>query len=176
MKKVVRLTESDLVRLVKKVLMEQPPITLPRVLPRFDVAKGIKSTPRQGFRQPQDADTPNDTECFEVNVKKIFNYCNSKKSQFTPDDESKKIAKKLYDEMDGLNFTNTGLFNTLKSIKDYKQFCKVNNSFYYDSENLEKWINDEWVHPKDVSDSLQHIWKGIGHTDSCNSYEYTGTI
>lgn len=175
MKKVIRLTESDLVRLVKRVLMEQP-ITLPRVLPRFDMAKGIKSTPKQGFRLPQDADTPSDTECFEANIKKIFIYCNSKKSQFTPDDESKKIAKKLYDEMAGLNFTSRGLFNTLKSIKDYKQFCKVNNSFHYEGDNLEQWIKDELVHPKDVSDSLKHIWKGIGHTDSCTSYEYTGTI
>jgi hypothetical protein len=174
MKKVVRLTESDLVRLLRKALQNEQVPVLPRVLPR--IVKGSQRT-GPGMRAPESGDSPpDDTGCFEKNVKAIFNYCNSKKSEFTSDSESKKIAKKLYDEMDGINFTSTGLFNTLKSIKDYKQFCKVNNSFHYEGDNLEQWIKDELVHPKDVSDSLKHIWKGIGHTDSCTSYEYTGTI
>jgi antirestriction protein len=165
MKKVIRLTESDLVRLVKKVIQNEQILG---ATTRFNLAKGTsKST---GRFPTESGDTPqDDVECNNKNVKSIFVYCkkNKSNSEFKPDLESKKIAENLYKEMKGINFVSTGLYKTLEKIKDYKQFCKVDNSFLYESESLEQWIGDELVHPKTISDSLKRIWRGIGHSDSC---------
>lgn len=166
MKKIVRLTESDLVRLVKKVIQNEQMLGAAN---RINLIK----TPKSSGRYPTEmGDTTDDSvECNSKNVKSIFNYCKKLKSnsEFKPDLESKKIAENLYKEMNGVNFTSTGLYKTLENIKDYKQFCKVDNSFFYENETLEQWINDELVHPQTISDSLKRIWKGIGHRDSCGN-------
>jgi len=170
MKKVIRLTESDLVRLVKKAIRNEQILG---AATRFNLTKGTSRTP--GRFPNESGDTPDeDVECNSKNVKSIFVYCkkNKSNSEFKPDIESKKIAENLYKEMKGINFVSSGLYKTLEKIKDYKQFCKVDNSFLYESETLEQWIGDELVHPQTISDSLKHIWKGIGHSDSCKPLEF----
>jgi len=166
MKKIVRLTESDLVRLVKKVIQNEQMLG---GATRINLIKAPKSSGRYPTEM---GDTMDDSvECNIKNVKSVFNYCKKLKSnsEFKPDLESKKIAESLYKEMNGINIVSTGLYKTLESIKDYKQFCKVDNSFFYENETLEQWINDELVHPQTISDSLKRIWKGIGHRDSCGN-------
>ena len=170
MKKVVRLTESDLVRLIKKSIQNEQMLG---AATRFNLTKGTSKSP--GRIPTESGETPDeDIECNRQNVKSIFVYCkkNKSNSEFKQDLESKKIAESLYKEMNGINIVSSGLYKTLESIKDYKQFCKVDNSFFYENETLEQWINDELVHPQTISDSLKRIWQGIGHRDSCgNSLE-----
>jgi hypothetical protein len=170
MKKVIRLTESDLVRLVKKAIQNEQILG---AVNRLNLTKGTPKTP--GRFPTESGDTPDDDiECNSQNVKSIFDYCKKRKSnsEFKPDIDSKKIAENLYKEMNGVNFVSTGLYKTLESIKDYKQFCKVDNSFFYENETLEQWIDGEFVHPIDISDSLKRIWQGIGHRDSCKPLEF----
>jgi hypothetical protein len=166
MKKVIRLTESDLIRIVKRVISEQS--ILPNIS-RFNLSKFSK-TPHKG-RIPLDSpDTPGDDwSCYEKNIKNAFDYCKNNKSKFLPDAKSKEIAKKLYDNMNGISFG--GAFKTIDSIVDYTQFCKVDNSFFYEGNDLKTWVGDEISLPADMlSNRITKLFvPKVFSCDECNT-------
>jgi hypothetical protein len=142
MKKVIRLTESDLVNIVKKVLKEQLIGTLAS-RPAFNLSKSgpaeISSTKTP---QVQDDITNIIDDCYMENIYNLVNKCKNNKSLYQPDKDAYYIAKQLYEAMDGFSI-GVNTMNTLKYIDDAAKFCRVSNAYNYDGKNLATWIEEE---------------------------------
>jgi hypothetical protein len=148
MKKIVRLTESDLVKIVKRVLNEQGALGALGSRTALNLSKS--GPPKvSAAKTPRIMDDPTNRvdDCYYENIKKLVNYCKDNEYKFKPDEESKKITLKLHDNIDGISFG--GAIDTLKTIKDEVQFCKVSNGYRYNGENLAMQINDEISLPTD---------------------------
>ena len=142
MKKVIRLTESDLVNIVKKVLKEQLIGTLAS-RPAFNLSKsGPAEIPAGRTPQVQDDPTHIIDHCYIENIYNLVNKCKNNKSQYRPDKDAYYIAKQLHDAMDGFSI-GVNTMNTLKYIDDAAKFCRVSNAFIYDGKNLATWIEEE---------------------------------
>ena len=165
MKKIVTLTESDLVRIVKKVLNEQgvigtlggrTPINLSKSYP-------VGRTPRI----MDDPTGPDDT-CYIENIHNLVNKCKENEYKYVPDSDAKFIAKQLFDKMNGISFGEA--IETLKYLQNDNaaKFCRVSNAFNYNNENLAQWIQDEFSLPrKTVWDTIKKHANELNLGDKC---------
>lgn len=165
MKKVIKLTESDLVRIVKKVLNEQLIGTLAG-RSAFNLSKSYPSG-----RTPRVMDDPrgkDDDTCYRQNILDLVLECNRNKSKYTPDKDAYFIAEQLHTAMKGFS-TGTETLNTLHYlITDTPKFCKVSNAFNYDGENLAQWIDSEIsIFPKSAWEKLKYHHRNLNLKDNC---------
>ena len=165
MKKVVRLTEFDLVRIVKKVLNEQLIGTLAG-RSSFNLSKSQPSSSRTP--QVQDDITGESDTCVRQNILDLVLHCNKNKSKYMPDKDAYFIAKQLYTSMKGFS-TGTETLNTLHYlITDTPKFCRVSNAFNYDGENLAQWIDAEIsIFPKTAWAELKNHSRNLNLKDNC---------
>ena len=164
MKKVIRLTESDLVRIVKRVISEQPIIPLGAAR-QINLSK----SPRSDFsgKTPRTELDGSMSECenpipYEMQVKGYFTYCNKNKSKYsgglTP--TQRYLIQDLYKSMEGL--FSTGTLSLLEKISTLDDFCKVAVNYNYENSerpgknDLYSWLDDEtsiqWI---DVASTLE---------------------
>ncbi len=138
--------------------------------PRFNLSKG--STGFAG-KPPQVQDSPfDDGTCYYNNVKKLVNHCKKNEYKFKPDNDSKKITIQLHDNMSGISFG--GALNTLKTIKDGAQFCKVSNGYKYNGEDLTMWFEDEISLQWDILwNILKPFSSSFGIWDECDKKEHS---
>ena len=154
MKKIIRLTESDLVNIVKKVLNEQLIGTLAG-RSAFNLSKTSPEPYAGKTPNIQDDPTggePQYLECRYKNIHALVNECKKNEYKYTPDKDAFYIAKQLYDAMNGISFG--GAASTLKYLQkdNASKFCRVSNAFKYDNENLAQWIEDELSLP------VESVW------------------
>ena len=170
-KKIVTLTESDLVRIVRKVLNEQGVIgTLggrtPVAQQRFNLSK---STPKGSKMPAPETDSPDeDFTCYIENIHNLINKCKKNESKYIPDNDAKYIAKQLYDAMNGISFGEA--IKTLEYLQNDNadKFCRVSNAFNYNNENLAQWIEDELSLPANkVWDTLKKHANELSLGDKC---------
>ena len=132
MKKIVKLTESDLVNIVKKVLNEQ----LIGTLAGRSAFNLSKSTPKTyAGRTPRVMDDPlgNETELQSCRYKNIH-----------------ELVNELYDAMNGISFGGAASILIYLEKDNAAKFCRVSNAFKYDNQNLAQWIIDELSLPDDI--------------------------
>jgi hypothetical protein len=166
-KKIIRLTESDLVRIVRKVLNEQLIGTLAS-RPAFNLSKSAPKTSSSRTPQVQDDITGESDACTRQNIRDVVNQCKKDKSKYNPDKDAYYIAKQLYTAMKGIS-TGTETLNTLHYlISDTPKFCRVSNAFNYDGENLAQWLDSEIsLYPKLVWRELKSHAEKLKLTDNC---------
>jgi hypothetical protein len=157
MKKIVRLTESDLVKIIKRVISEQGPIP------------NLSKAPR-GFsgKTPRILDDPaggDDWACYVKNIKELVKWCRGNKNRFIPDSKSIDMSKELHNAMDGISL-GISTMDTIKKIKTQDEFCKISNFYNYDNQDLGEWIGDEILLP--VNQVWDHLKGFAGNmTDYC---------
>ena len=161
MPKIVRLTESDLNRIVRRVLNEQPGI--------FDIASdpalaGVIFTPEvvnSGCKK----DNPTDNK-----VSQLFTYCN----KVTPDyntAKSKDWNNRLYKAMKGPGTNKNEITKVLNEIQTINQLAAIWKTFKYDNKNLWYWIKDEWFYSwNDFWNELKHEVKFPAKIPECLEY------
>ena len=170
MKKVIKLTESDLVRIVKKVLNEQLVGTLAG-RSAFNLSKSSPKT--YAGRTPRIADDPlggepENAECRNKNIHILVNECKKNEYKYKPDKDAFYIAKQLYDAMNGISLGGAG--STIKYLEkdNVTKFCKVSNAFKYDNQNLAQWIQDEFTLPiESIWPYLKKHFKELNLPDEC---------
>lgn len=140
--------------------------------PRFDLGKA----PNEPFagKTPRVADDPTNIidNCYKENIKKLVRYCKDNEYKFKPDNESKQIAIKIHNNIDGISFG--GAIDTLKTIKDEIQFCKVSNGYRYNGEDLAKQMSDEISLPDDtVWGVIKKFSTKFGIWDLCDTKEHS---
>ncbi len=172
MKKIVTLTESDLVRIVKKVLNEQGVIgTLGGRTPipqqRFNLSKNVPGGRAPSPHTLDDITGPDDT-CYIENIHNLVNKCKQNEYKYVPDSDAKFIAKQLFDKMNGVSFGEA--IKTLEYLQNDNaaKFCRVSNAFNYNNENLVQWIQDEFSLPrKTVWDTIKKHANELNLGDKC---------
>lgn len=165
MKKIIKLTESDLTRLVKQILKEQlgGTLGLSRVSNLSKVGKSTKGSKGGKIRTPEDSPDAEAPCEYEV-VENVILTCQSN-SSYTSTPMSEIYTKKLYDVMKGSSWSKDQLYVTLQSIpNDGTTFCRVARNFKnsvkkFDKSNedgLWEWISNEWqVDYKKIRDIIK---------------------
>ena len=168
MKKVIKLTESDLVKIVKKVLNEQ----LIGTLAGRSAFNLSKSTPKGSRLPTPETDSPEeDLTCYHININNLVNVCKRNESKYVPDKDAKYIAEQLRDEMEGLGIYHTDIYSTLDYLKnDTPKFCRVSNAFNFNNENLAQWFDDELtLLPDIVWKKLENHGRNLSVGDACST-------
>jgi hypothetical protein len=135
MSRIIRLTESDLVKIVKRVIKEQPGII------------GALSDPSNlGLSVSLGDETYRMRKCKKDNPSKnklsqLFKYCNKVQSD-TNTNKIKAWNDRLYKSMKGLG-TNKDFIQVLDEIKTVNELSAIWRTFKYDNENLWQWM-DGW--------------------------------
>ena len=148
MKKIIRLTESDLTRLVRRVIKEQQSLK-----PIFSGAEMQKSIKSNGFRGIQDA----------------VKYCKSKRIDKNP--KFNKIEEMIYQSVSGvenpLNITggSPGLEKVGQILSRYisntNDLCSLIANFYVNGEDFETLMKGEINTKMDSTGAADHILKVI---------------
>jgi hypothetical protein len=141
MKKTIKLTESELIGLIKKVINEQ----------RFNLTKSVPKGSRFGMPET-DAGGGDDFMCKQYNIISAIKKC--KKGDYIPDDNSRKLGLELYNTMSGINFNHNKTYEVFKKIKDSNEFCKIVKNFNYEKQPLDKWISGEWLDKDNLWDNV----------------------
>jgi hypothetical protein len=173
MGRIIKLTENDIVRIVKKVLSEQPisPIGATSRINLSKLPRNIKSsqwsgkTPRVEDGSPSISDCKNPTP-YDMVVKQYFSYCNKNKSKYsgslTPN--QKYLIQDLHKSMEGL--FSTGTLNLIEKISNLSDFCRVALNYNYDNSerpgknDLYSWLEDEksiqWIDVAELLSKFQY--------------------
>lgn len=148
---IIRLTESELVELVKKVLEEQSVIGALSDPSNVGLNVSLGEEPYQmGKSGACKKDNPADNK-----LRQLFTYCN----KVSPDSNINKIKKwndRLYKSMKGLG-TNKDFITVLDEIKTVNELSAVWKTFKYDNENLWQWMSSEMKYTWD--DVWNHLKK-----------------
>ena len=172
MKKIIKLTESELVTIIKKVISEQPITGLGRAIPTRipKTSNWSGKTPRVEDGSPSPIECDNPTP-YDIQVKGYFAYCNKNKSKYlgslTPN--QRYLIQDLYKSMEGL--FSTGTLNLLEKITTLDDFCKVAINYNYENSEggneLYSWLEDEdsiqWI---DVATALEKF-KDEAEVETC---------
>ena len=166
--KIIKLTESDLVKIVKRVLKEQGVLGTLGSRSAFNLSK---SSPAGKTPQLQDDPTGINTECYQRNINNLVNVCKHNESKYVPDKDAKYIAEQLRDKMEGLGIYHIDIYNTLDYLKnDTPKFCRVSNAFNFNNENLAQWFQDELtLLPDLVWGKLENHGRNLNVGDACST-------
>jgi hypothetical protein len=151
MKKIIKLTESELVLIIKRVISEQP-ISGP-----LGGARGINLAKGFSGKTPRILDDPTGDDvsgCYLANIKQLVKWCKSNKNKFIPDSKSINLSKELHDAMDGISL-GINTMEVIKKIKTQDEFCKIANFYNYDNQDLGEWMGDEILLP------LNQVWSNL---------------
>ena len=163
------ITEEEKNR-IKNLYEQLGPLTsLGSRTPRLSLSK----SPNAG-RTPRVMDDPTNIigDCHDENIKKLVKHCKDNEYKFKPDDDSKQITIKLHNNIDGISFG--GAIDTLKTIKDEIQFCKVSNGYRYNGEDLAKQMRDEMTLPSDIVwGVLKKFSTKFGIWDLCDKRDHS---
>jgi hypothetical protein len=156
MKKIIKLTESELVSIIKKVISEQPIGPL-GTASRINLSKAPRISKYSDFsgKTPRIEDgSPSMSECenptpYNIQVKGYFAYCNKNKSKYSGglNSTQRYFIQDLYNSMEGL--FSTGTLNLLEKIPTLDDFCKVAINYNYENSerpgknDLYSWLEDE---------------------------------
>jgi hypothetical protein len=158
MGRIIKLTENDIVRIVKKVLSEQPisPLGAASRINLSKAPRNIKSSQWSG-KTPRVSDDPtadDDSACYLANIKQLVKWCKGNKNRFIPDSKSINMSKELHDAMDGISL-GISTMDAIKKIKTQDEFCKISNFYNYDNQDLGEWMGDEILLP------LNQVWNQL---------------
>lgn len=118
MAKIIKLTESDLRRIVKKVIKEQTS-TEERVQKAVTayITLGLSELPT----------LINGSGTSDVKVKEICNICNNSKVQITQ--QSNQQADTIRDAVQGAGTNEQSIFDVIKSLRSVQEFCALSKSY-----------------------------------------------
>lgn len=143
MRKIIRLTESDLERIVSKVIKEQTKDVLGQiaagagsgalvgsVVPGVGnvvgaAVGGLAAAAATIFRGAGNSD---------VKVKEFMSLCNKSQAPITP--QSKKQAQELYNAITGAGTDEQTIYNVFNSFKDVTSFCSTVKTYNQAYNNL----------------------------------------
>lgn len=156
MKKIIRLTESDLTRIVRRVIKEQAPLGLNLSKPTPNLTRGIgrlgrpDDGPDSGGNNTDDYYDCSIKKPMDKQVKEVFDSL-EKSSQGSPSDKIKKYIIRLKNSMEGIGSTDD-VYNVFKEVKDKSTISSIIKnwkSVTKSSESLYEWISSEmtirWV-------------------------------
>ena len=114
MKKIIRLTEKDLTRIVKRVIEEQKTLKESDINLMFGLGTAIDIL-------------INGTDNSSDKVKNTILQCQKSKSPITS--RTNQLADRIYDSIAGLGTDEQMVFRTLKQLKTLEEFCGVSKSY-----------------------------------------------
>ena len=135
MARIIRLSESDLVKIVKRVIKEQPGI-IGALSDPSNVGLSVNTDVGLGGSGGCKKDNPSKNK-----LSQLFKYCNKVQSD-TNTAQIKAWNDRLYKSMKGLG-TNEDFIKVLGEIKTINQLAAIWRTFKYDNENLWQWMDGE---------------------------------
>ena len=143
MKKVIRLTESDLIDVIKKVMSEQLITLASRTspVPRINLSKSRPISGKPGF--PEDSpvgDIPCEYDSQEK-VEELFKEAKTWTSSSKDWQLVKPIAEEMKKQMEGLGSGN--VIDQFKKIDTKEKLAALVKNWNYNNESLYQWISDE---------------------------------
>ena len=144
-KKVVRLTESQLVEIIEKIISEQPVTLLGRTgaVPRFNLAKSSGRSARLPFPEDSPVDEIPCEYFPEERIEQLFIQA-KKWSSSTKDWEIvKPISEDMKKQMTGLGSGN--VIELFKKIDTKEKLAALIKNWNYNNESLYDWLDDEII-------------------------------
>jgi hypothetical protein len=161
MSRIIRLSESDLVKIVKRVIKEQGIIGA--LADPSNVGLGVNTDVGLGGSGGCKKDNPSKNK-----LTQLFTYCNKVQSD-TNTTKIKAWNDRLYRSMKGLG-TNEDFIKVLDEIKTINELAAIWKTFKYDNENLWQWMGGEMKYSWD--DTWSHLKKFQSIADISNCLEY----
>lgn len=168
MSRIIRLSESDLVKIVKRAIKEQPGII------------GALSDPgNAGLSVSLGDDTYRMGGCKKDNPSKnklsqLFKYCNKVQSD-TNTAQIKAWNDRLYKSMKGLG-TNEDFIKVFGEIKTINQIAAIWKTFKYENQNLWQWMDGEMKYSwDDTWNALKKEVTSPAKIPACLEYNKTST-
>jgi len=164
MARIIRITENDLVKIVKRVIKEQPGL--------FDVASdpalaGVIFTPgieKGGCKKENPA---------KNKLSQLLTYC----GKIQPDSNTTKIKAwndRLYKSMKGRG-TNEDFIKVLDEIKTVNELSAIWKTFKYDNQNLWRWMEGEMKYNWDDTWNRLKKFQTIAKIPTCLEYNKNTT-
>ena len=127
MKKIIKLTESDVTKIVKKVIQEQQRLNEDAGQIIGGLAAGGSSGSAIGGVLGGILSLANGGGSASNKVKGIISLCEKSKSPLTT--KSNQLADKIYDAIDGIGTDEKMVFQTLGQVRTMEEFCSVVKSY-----------------------------------------------
>jgi hypothetical protein len=161
--KKIKLTESDLYRLVKRVLEEQ------------SILGSLSDPSNTGLDVNMDIDPKSSYGCLKTNsgknkMSQLFSYCSKLQVQ-TNSPKVKQWNDRLYNSMKGLG-TNEDLIKVFGELTSIQDLASIWKTFKYDGENLWQWIEGERKYDWDtIWNSIPDKVKSVAKIPVCLQYD-----